>query len=491
MPLNPAPGSARLSIAPMMDWTDRHCRYFHRQLSRHALLYTEMLTAGAVIHGPRDRLLGFDPAEHPVALQLGGSDPADLAEAARIGAGVGYDEINLNCGCPSDRVQSGCFGAVMMEDPALVTDCLKAMQDAVDLPVTVKCRIGVDDQDPATALPAFLDAFTRAGVSRVIVHARKAWLKGLSPKENRDVPPLDYPLVLSMKRAFPHLHLSVNGGIASLDQAQALLDSGIDGVMIGRAAYHEPWDILSDADRRFFGGMPGPDPWAVADAMRPYIAAHLRRWRASQSDHPPHARPVPRPPRRAALAAHPVRGGGRGHACDPRPRPRRRHARRRLGPGCDRPRQHHNRQPCRNHGAERNRPQHRQRRAVEERPGQDRHHPARSASGACRQGTRPSPAMSPWSSSAMTITVGITSPRKAFPRNSPAITTGSDVNPAATSASVVSMQTAKPSVATRTTARAPNRCPSPAAACEAAKNPMALTAKASEKPVGDRPNCPV
>jgi tRNA-dihydrouridine synthase A len=259
----------------MMDWTDRHCRYFHRQLSRHALLYTEMLTAAAVIHGPRDRLLGFDPSEHPVALQLGGSVPADLAQAARIGAGVGYDEINLNCGCPSDRVQSGCFGAVMMEDPALVADCLSAMLDATDVPVTVKCRIGVDDQDPAVALPAFLDAVSRAGVTRVIIHARKAWLQGLSPKENRDIPPLDYPLVLSMKRAFPHLHLSVNGGIASLDQAQAMLDAGADGVMIGRAAYHEPSDILADADRRFFGGAPGPDPWTVADAMRPYIAAHL------------------------------------------------------------------------------------------------------------------------------------------------------------------------------------------------------------------------
>jgi tRNA-dihydrouridine synthase A len=259
----------------MMDWTDRHCRFFHRQISRQALLYTEMLTAAAVIHGPRDRLLGFDAAERPIALQLGGSDPADLARAARIGAGFGYGEINLNCGCPSDRVQSGCFGAVMMERPALVADCLRAMQDATDIPVTVKCRIGVDDQNPAEALPAFLDAVSRAGVTRVIVHARKAWLQGLSPKENRDIPPLDYPLVLSMKRAFPHLHLSVNGGIASLDQAQALLDAGADGVMIGRAAYHEPWDILSDADRRFFGGQPGPDPWTIADAMRPYIAAHL------------------------------------------------------------------------------------------------------------------------------------------------------------------------------------------------------------------------
>jgi tRNA-dihydrouridine synthase A len=261
----------------MMDWTDRHCRFFHRQISRHALLYTEMLTAGAVIHGPRDRLLGFDAAEHPVALQLGGSDPADLAKAARIGAEYGYGEINLNCGCPSDRVQSGCFGAVMMETPALVADCLRAMQDATDIPVTVKCRIGVDDQTPAEALPAFLDAVSRSGVTRVIVHARKAWLQGLSPKENRDIPPLDYPLVLSMKRAFPQLNLSVNGGITSLDQAQGLLDAGADGVMIGRAAYHEPWDILSDADRRFFGGQPGPDPWTVADAMRPYIAAHLAR----------------------------------------------------------------------------------------------------------------------------------------------------------------------------------------------------------------------
>ena len=259
----------------MMDWTDRHCRYFHRRMTSRALLYTEMVTAAAVIHGPRDRLLGFDPAEHPVALQLGGSDPADLAQAARIGAGFGYDEINLNCGCPSDRVQSGCFGAVMMERPALVANCLSAMQDAVEVPVTVKCRIGVDDQNPAEALPAFLDAVSRAGVTRVIVHARKAWLQGLSPKENRDIPPLDYPRVLAMKREFPQLHLSVNGGIASLDQAQELLDAGADGVMIGRAAYHEPWDILADADRRFFGGSPGPDPWTVAEAMRPRIEAHL------------------------------------------------------------------------------------------------------------------------------------------------------------------------------------------------------------------------
>jgi tRNA-dihydrouridine synthase A len=259
----------------MMDWTDRHCRYFHRQISRDVLLYTEMVTSAAVIHGPRDRLLGFGAAEHPVALQLGGSDPAQLATAARIGADFGYDEINLNCGCPSDRVQSGCFGAVMMEQPALVAVCVAAMIAAQPREVTVKCRIGVDDQTPADALPLFLETVAAAGVTRVIIHARKAWLQGLSPKENRSVPPLDHDLVVRMKRAFPQLHLSVNGGITTLDQARAMLDAGLDGVMIGRAAYHEPWDILSGADGLISGGPAGPDPWTVTDAMRPYIAEHL------------------------------------------------------------------------------------------------------------------------------------------------------------------------------------------------------------------------
>ncbi len=260
----------------MMDWTDRHCRYFHRLMSRHALLYTEMVTAPAVIHGDRDRLLGFDAAEHPVALQLGGSDPAELAEATRIAAAYGYDEINLNVGCPSDRVQSGCFGAVLMERPVLVADCVAAMIAASPVEVTVKCRIGVDDQIPEGVLPHFLETVSAAGVTRFAIHARKAWLQGLSPKENRDIPPLDYPLVHAMKRAFPHLHLSINGGITTLDQAQVHLDAGMDGVMIGRAAYHTPADILLTADRDIFGDPTRPrTAEQVAVDMLPYIEAHL------------------------------------------------------------------------------------------------------------------------------------------------------------------------------------------------------------------------
>jgi tRNA-dihydrouridine synthase A len=259
----------------MMDWTDRHCRYFHRVVSREALLYTEMVTAAAVIHGDRDRLLGFDAAEHPVALQLGGSEPADLAEAARIGADRGYDEINLNCGCPSDRVQSGCFGAVLMRSPDLVADCVSAMIAAQPREVTVKCRIGVDEDAPEEVLPRFLAAVRAAGVRRVTIHARKAWLQGLSPKENREVPPLDHDLALSMKAVFPEMHISVNGGIGSPEAAASLLARGFDGVMIGRAAYHEPWDMLGRADAMIWGGAPGPDPWTVAERMRPYVEAHL------------------------------------------------------------------------------------------------------------------------------------------------------------------------------------------------------------------------
>jgi len=266
---------ARLSVAPMMDWTDRHCRMFHRLMSREVLLYTEMVTAQAIVHGPRDRLLAFDGREHPVALQLGGSEPALLAEAVRLAAPYGYDEINLNVGCPSDRVKSGCFGAVLMKDPALVADCVRAMIAASPVEVTVKCRIGVDDQDPAQVLPDFLARIADAGVRRVIIHARKAWLQGLSPKENREIPPLDYALVLRMKARFPDLHLSVNGGISTPDQAQALLDQGMDGVMIGRAAYHDPWTVLAQVDARFFGGAPGPEPQAVVRTMRPYVEAHL------------------------------------------------------------------------------------------------------------------------------------------------------------------------------------------------------------------------
>jgi tRNA-dihydrouridine synthase A len=258
----------------MMDWTDRHCRYLHRLMTRRAMLYTEMVTAPAVIHGPRSRLLDYSAEEHPLALQLGGSDPDELAQAVRIARAWGYDEINLNVGCPSDRVQSGCFGAVLMERPALVADCVAAMIAESPVPVTVKCRIGVDDQVPEDGLPAFLETVSAAGVSHFIIHARKAWLQGLSPKENREVPPLDYPLVLSMKRAFPRLTICINGGITSLDQARGFLDQGLDGVMIGRAAYHDPAMTLIGADA-LWGDGPGRDAWDVVDAMRPYIARHL------------------------------------------------------------------------------------------------------------------------------------------------------------------------------------------------------------------------
>lgn len=258
-----------------MDWTDRHCRYLHRLLCRNALLYTEMVTAPALVRGNAVHLLDHSPEEHPVALQLGGSDPAELARAARLGAAAGYDEINLNCGCPSDRVQSGRFGAVLMEDAPLVADCVAAMRDAVDVDVTVKCRIGVDDQTPEDVLPAFLDRVHAAGCDRFTIHARKAWLQGLSPKENRDIPPLDYDLVARVKAEFPDLHLSINGGIATLDQAVSFLDAGLDGVMIGRAAYHSPADILCAADRRIFGGTADSDPVQAARDMLPYIEAHL------------------------------------------------------------------------------------------------------------------------------------------------------------------------------------------------------------------------
>ncbi|MEO0400954.1 MAG: tRNA dihydrouridine(20/20a) synthase DusA [Pseudomonadota bacterium] len=267
--------SGRLSVAPMMDWTDRHCRYLHRQFSRNALLYTEMVTAPALVRGGALHLLDHDASEHPVALQLGGSDPVELAQAARLGAGVGYDEINLNCGCPSDRVQSGTFGAVLMRDPALVAECVTAMRAAVDVPVTVKCRIGVDEQDPEEVLPEFLSRIVAAGCERVTIHARKAWLKGLSPKENRDIPPLEYDLVMRMKGLFPNLHISINGGVATLDEVEALLDAGLDGVMVGRAAYHQPTDILSEADCRIFGGTETTSAEDVVTAMLPYIEAHL------------------------------------------------------------------------------------------------------------------------------------------------------------------------------------------------------------------------
>ena len=258
----------------MMDWTDRHCRVFHRQMTRRAMLYTEMITAPAIVHGPKPRLLDYSPVEHPVALQLGGSDPVELAQAVRIANAWRYDEINLNCGCPSDRVQSGCFGAVLMERPELVAECVRAMMAETDTPVTVKCRIGVDEQDPETVLPAFIETLAGAGVRHVIVHARKAWLQGLSPKENREVPPLDHDLVVRMKHRFPDLTICINGGITSLAQAKALLDQGLDGVMLGRAAYHDPASVLIGADA-LWGEDFAPDPEAVIDAMRPYIADHL------------------------------------------------------------------------------------------------------------------------------------------------------------------------------------------------------------------------
>lgn len=269
----------RLSIAPMMDWTDRHCRAFHRTLTTRALLYTEMVTAPAVVHGDQARLLGFDAVEHPVALQLGGSDPDQLAQAARIGEQYGYDEINLNVGCPSDRVQSGRFGACLMREPELVADCMAAIKGAVAVPATVKCRIGVDDQDPEQSLFATVDACAAVGIDTFIVHARKAWLKGLSPKENRDVPPLDYGLVRRLKRERPHLSISINGGIASLDEVEAHLDDAdgvrLDGVMLGRAAYHEP-GLLGQADRRLFGAeTPDVDAFAAIEAYKPYLAARL------------------------------------------------------------------------------------------------------------------------------------------------------------------------------------------------------------------------
>ncbi|MDQ2093325.1 tRNA dihydrouridine(20/20a) synthase DusA [Rhodalgimonas zhirmunskyi] len=275
MPNKAATAASRLSVAPMMDWTDRHCRVFHRKISRSALLYTEMVTAPALVRGGALHLLDHSPEEHPVALQLGGSDPDELAQAAKLGQDAGYDEINLNVGCPSDRVQSGTFGAVLMKDPGLVAECCAAMIGAVSVPVTVKCRIGVDDQSPEVVLPEFLSRVGAAGVSRFIIHARKAWLQGLSPKENRDIPPLDYDLVLRMNGLFPGLELSVNGGITSLDQAAGFLDKGLDGVMIGRAAYHQPYDILARADQRFFGGDAAPARSEVARAMLPYIDAHL------------------------------------------------------------------------------------------------------------------------------------------------------------------------------------------------------------------------
>jgi tRNA-dihydrouridine synthase A len=260
----------------MMEWTDRHCRFFHRQLTRRALIYTEMITTGAVLRGDRTRLLGYDPAEHPVGLQLGGSDPLRLAECARIASDLGYDEVNLNVGCPSDRVQEGRFGACLMAEPALVGDCVAAMKASVKLPVTVKCRIGIDDQDPEEALDTLTGALAQAGVDALIVHARKAWLDGLSPRENRDVPPLDYDRVYRLKAAHGGLRIVLNGGIVDLDQAARHL-CHVDGVMMGRAAYQEPSRLLAVDPMLFGEAAPFASPKAAAEALVPYIEHELAR----------------------------------------------------------------------------------------------------------------------------------------------------------------------------------------------------------------------
>jgi tRNA-dihydrouridine synthase A len=267
--------SQRFSIAPMMDWTDRHCRYLHRQLTRHALLFTEMLTSGAVVHGDRERFLGYDPAEHPVAFQLGGSNPEELAEATRIVTDFGYDEINLNVGCPSDRVKSGRFGACLMAEPRLVADCVAAMKAVTDVPVTVKCRIGIDDQDPEPALDTLADAVIDAGANLIYVHARKAWLQGLSPKENRDVPPLDYGRVYRLAERLKPFPIAINGGIETVADARVHLEKTA-GVMMGRAAYHNPM-LLAEVDREIFDDLrAAPDIGRVMDAMTDYAGRELK-----------------------------------------------------------------------------------------------------------------------------------------------------------------------------------------------------------------------
>ena len=266
--------ASRFAVAPMMDWTDRHCRFLHRQLSRQALLYTEMVVADGIIHGDRERLLGYDAVEHPVALQLGGSEPEKLAEAVRIANDFGYDEINLNVGCPSDRVQSGAFGACLMREPDLVAHCVAAMKAVSDAPVTVKCRIGVDEQDPEIALSALAERVVDAGVDALWVHARKAWLEGLSPKENRDIPPLDYERVYRLKQDYPNLFIGINGGIADLNQALDHLRH-VDGVMLGRAAYHHA-SLLAEVDRKIFGlDVPEVDWSAVCRAMMGHAEDHI------------------------------------------------------------------------------------------------------------------------------------------------------------------------------------------------------------------------
>jgi tRNA-dihydrouridine synthase A len=263
-------------IAPMMDWTDRHCRFFHRLLTRRSLLYTEMITTAAVRYGDRARLLGYDPAEHPVALQLGGSNPAELAESSEIAEALGYDEVNLNVGCPSDRVQEGRFGACLMAEPQLVAECVVAMKARVRIPVTVKCRIGIDEQDAEEALESFASMLEAAGVDALVVHARKAWLQGLSPRENREVPPLDYDRVYRLKGTHPALTIVINGGISDLESAARHLKH-VDGVMMGRVAYQDPWRLLAVDERLFGDPAPSADPRSAIEGFIPYVARELQR----------------------------------------------------------------------------------------------------------------------------------------------------------------------------------------------------------------------
>ncbi len=302
----------RLSVAPMMDWTDRHERFFLRLISRRALLYTEMITTGAILHGARDRLLAFHAAEHPVALQLGGSDPKALAECARIGADLGYDEINLNVGCPSDRVQTGRFGACLMLEPELVRDGVAAMRAAVSIPVTVKHRIGVDARDSYDDLCRFVAVVAESGCTVFTVHARKAWLSGLSPKQNREIPPLSYETVYRLKRDFPQFTIVLNGGVRSLDEAAEELRQ-VDGVMIGRAAYETPY-MLAEADRRIFGDADAPilSRREIVAAFMPYVRGRTRHRHPPAPHDAPYPRPVPGPARRARLAPHADRGRGQG-----------------------------------------------------------------------------------------------------------------------------------------------------------------------------------
>ena len=264
------------SVAPMMDWTDRHCRYLHRLISKNVLLYTEMVTAPALIHGDADRLLEFNQSEHPIALQIGGSHPNQLAQATRLGCEAGYDEININIGCPSDRVQFGRFGACLMKEPELVSECVTAMKEAsTGAEITVKCRIGVDDQEPKRILPDFIDKVSQNGVSSFTIHARKAWLSGLSPKQNRDVPPLDYELVHEIKKERPELEIILNGGLQTFDQAVHEINKGLDGAMIGRTAYHNPMEILANADSLFETNTNKKTVNKIIDEMLPYIQNHL------------------------------------------------------------------------------------------------------------------------------------------------------------------------------------------------------------------------